>query len=58
MCGPPAWGLGDVLTTAHRKKYLVTKYSDRTQDRDRWRDVVNEVMNRRVPQNVENFLTG
>ena len=25
--GPPAWGLGEVLTTLHRKTYLVTKYS-------------------------------
>jgi hypothetical protein len=27
------------------------------QDRDRWRVIVNEVMNLRGPQNAENFLT-
>jgi hypothetical protein len=27
--GPPAWGLGELLTTPHRKKYIVTKCSHR-----------------------------
>jgi hypothetical protein len=27
------------------------------QDRDRWRDLVNWVMNLRFPQNAGNFLT-
>jgi hypothetical protein len=35
----------------------VIHWIDLTQDRDRWRALVNVVRNIRVPQNVGNFLT-
>jgi hypothetical protein len=32
--------------------------NDLVQDRDQWRFLVNTVMNLRVPENVEKFLSG
>ena len=33
------------------------EWIDLARERDRWRDVVNAVMNLRVPYNARNFLT-
>jgi len=60
-CGPPAWWLGEVLKTPHCKNVPCCETVKEeaslgsglilwcNQERDRWRVLVNAVMNFRVP---------
>jgi hypothetical protein len=52
--------LGDLVVGGKIIRKLIFKkweWIDLAQDRDRWRALVNEVMNMRVPQNAGIFLT-
>jgi len=52
---PPAWELGKVLTTPHRKNWksrnihMPRNSTNTLVDRDRWWALVNAVMNLQVP---------
>jgi hypothetical protein len=52
-CGPPALGLGEVVTTPHRKNLPCCESFTNVSELA----LVNAVMNLRVPQNARNFLT-
>jgi hypothetical protein len=52
----PRWGEG-IKVDLKEVGWVGMDWIDMAQDRNRWRVLVNTVMNLRVPQNAENFLT-
>jgi len=47
-----------ILKCIFRKRVGSIDWIDLPQYRDRWRALLNKIMNLRVPQNAGNFLTG
>jgi len=46
-----------ILKWIFRKWYGGMDWIDLAQNRDRWKELVNAVMNLRIPSNERNFLT-
>jgi hypothetical protein len=54
--GRPRRRWEDIKMDLQEVGYEVMDWIELAQDRERWRAVVNAVMNLRFPQNAENFL--
>jgi len=54
---PRRWWEDNIKMDLQKVVYGVMSWIELAQDRDRWRALVNVLMNLRVPQNAGNFLT-
>jgi hypothetical protein len=55
--GRPRWRWDDNIKIDLKEVGWGMDWIELAQDRDRWRALVNAIMNLRVPQNAGNFLT-